>query len=78
MHVVSVVAQTTVPAEFFTRYDDVFAVAAHDKVTDSSPDVALENVGAEGTTAVVTDRDADAADVPAPLVVVATTLYVVP
>ncbi len=72
---VSVVEQTIVPDEFFTRYDEVLAVAVHESVTDSSPAVAPDTVGADGNTPVVAVRAAEASDVPAMLVVFTVTVY---
>lgn len=74
---VSEVVHTTVPDEFFTRYDVVFAVADHDKVTEPSPAVVLDTDGAVGNTAVVAVSGADASEVPFELVDFAVTEYVV-
>ena len=70
-HVVSVVAHTTVPAEFRTRYDVVFVVAAHTSLTDSNPAVLLDTDGIAGIDAVVDVSTAELSEVPATFEVVA-------
>lgn len=72
---VSVVVHTTVPDESFTRYEEVFAVADHDSVTDPSPAVLLDTDGAVGITPVVAVSAEEESDVPATLVVFTVTVY---